>query len=48
MGRYPRPARNARIKCVDCNAPVVETNDGDYVCIECGDSPLVRPVEPHP
>ena len=42
MGRYPRSARNAAIKCIACNAPVTETVDGEYVCVDCGRSP-VRP-----
>jgi hypothetical protein len=40
MARYPRPARNARIKCVSCNAPVVSTVDGGYHCVDCGASPV--------
>jgi predicted RNA-binding Zn-ribbon protein involved in translation (DUF1610 family) len=40
MSRYPRKARNARLKCISCNAPVVETIDSSYVCIECGENPL--------
>jgi len=40
MGRYPRQARNARMKCVECNAPVVETTGEQYVCINCGESPI--------
>lgn len=40
MGRYPRAARNAKMKCVDCNAPVVETAGDEYVCIDCGESPI--------
>jgi hypothetical protein len=43
MSRYPREVRDARIKCIDCNAPVVRTTDGRYACVECGGSPL----EPH-
>lgn len=42
MSRYPRQARNARIKCIDCNAPVVRTTDGEYVCVACGESPVRR------
>lgn len=42
MSRYPREVRNARIKCIDCNAPVARTADGRYVCVECGGSPLER------
>ncbi|KYH25839.1 hypothetical protein HAPAU_25170 [Halalkalicoccus paucihalophilus] len=40
MSRYPREARSARIKCIACNAPVVRTVEGKYVCVDCGDSPL--------
>lgn len=40
MSRYPRAARNARVKCIECNAPVVETTDGGFVCVDCGDSPI--------
>lgn len=40
MSRYPRAARNARLKCIGCNAPVVETVDGGYVCVDCGQSPI--------
>ena len=42
MSRYPRAARNARVKCIECNAPVVETTDGGFVCVDCGDSPIQR------
>lgn len=41
MARYPRTARCARLKCVPCNAPVVETVEGRYVCVDCGSSPIV-------
>ncbi|MDL5363695.1 hypothetical protein [Halalkalicoccus sp. NIPERK01] len=44
MSRYPRQARNARIKCIACNAPVVRTADEEYVCVDCGESPI-RPHE---
>lgn len=40
MGRYPREARDAQVKCIDCNAPVVTTVDGRYVCVDCGGSPV--------
>lgn len=36
MGRYPRAAREAAVKCISCNAPAVGTVSGDYVCVECG------------
>lgn len=42
MSRFPREVRNARIKCINCNAPVVQTVDDEFVCISCGDSPLSR------
>lgn len=41
MTRYPRSARSARIKCIACNAPVVETVGNSYVCVDCGNSPVV-------
>jgi predicted RNA-binding Zn-ribbon protein involved in translation (DUF1610 family) len=28
------------MKCVECNAPVVETTGDEYVCIACGESPI--------
>ncbi len=40
MGRYPRAARDARLKCIECNAPVVETVEGDYACVDCGAAPI--------
>ncbi|MCH7661467.1 MAG: hypothetical protein IH933_13095 [Euryarchaeota archaeon] len=40
MDRYPREARSARIKCIACNAPVVRTVEGAYVCVDCGESPV--------
>jgi len=39
MSRYPRSVRSARVKCISCNAPAVDTIDNGYVCVECGDSP---------
>jgi|GEM_PF-912706 len=36
MARYPREARSARVKCIRCNAPGVETTDGAFICVECG------------
>lgn len=42
MSRYPRSSRSASIKCIDCNAPVVETVDGTFACVGCGDSPIQR------
>jgi hypothetical protein len=38
--RYPRAARLSRLKCISCNAPVVETIDDEYVCVECGTVPI--------
>jgi Zn finger protein HypA/HybF involved in hydrogenase expression len=32
--------RGARIKCIACNAPVVETVDDTYHCVNCGGSPV--------
>lgn len=40
MGRYPRGARAAAMKCIACNAPVVRTIDDEYACVECGGSPI--------
>ncbi|WP_128477032.1 hypothetical protein [Halorussus pelagicus] len=40
MGRYPRTARDARLKCIECNAPVVETVEGSYACVGCGAEPI--------
>jgi predicted RNA-binding Zn-ribbon protein involved in translation (DUF1610 family) len=40
MGRYPRQVRDARLKCIECNAPVVETVEGSYACVDCGTEPL--------
>jgi predicted RNA-binding Zn-ribbon protein involved in translation (DUF1610 family) len=42
MAGYPRPARSARLKCISCNAPVVETVDEEYVCVDCGGSPITE------
>ena len=42
MSRYPRNARSAAIKCISCNAPVTETIDNEYICVECGESPIKR------
>ncbi|WP_135827687.1 hypothetical protein [Halorussus halobius] len=40
MGRYPRQVRDARLKCIDCNAPVAKTVEGSYVCVDCGGEPV--------
>jgi len=40
MGRYPRRVREARLKCIECNAPIAETVGGEYVCVDCGSSPI--------
>lgn len=40
MSRYPRAARDAKIKCMRCNAPVTETVDGGYACVACGRNPV--------
>jgi DNA-directed RNA polymerase subunit RPC12/RpoP len=40
MGRYPRQVRDARLKCIECNAPVVETVEGSYACVDCGSKPV--------
>lgn len=41
MSRYPEEARQAVIKCIGCNAPVVKTVEGSFVCVECGESPIL-------
>ncbi|WP_242401915.1 hypothetical protein [Halorhabdus tiamatea] len=38
LGGYPQSVRPASIKCIACNAPAVLTQDGEYVCVECGES----------
>jgi len=40
MGRYPKSVRDSAIKCISCNAPVAETVDGRYVCVDCGEEPI--------
>ncbi len=40
MGRYPRTVRDAQIKCITCNAPVVQTVENAFVCVGCGESPV--------
>jgi len=30
------------MKCIDCNAPVVKTTDEEFVCVDCGASPVQR------
>lgn len=42
MSRYPRPVRNAALKCIPCNAPIVETTDGEYACVDCGTARIRR------
>jgi len=37
MSRSHDSVRNALRKCIPCNAPLVETTDGTYVCVECGE-----------
>jgi len=32
--------RAANIKCISCNAPVIETVDEEYICLDCGTSPI--------
>lgn len=36
MSRFPRTVRDARIKCIPCNAPAAETTEKNFVCVECG------------
>ncbi|WP_435155730.1 hypothetical protein [Haladaptatus sp. DFWS20] len=40
MGRYPRTTRDAQIKCIACNAPVVQTVENAFICVGCGESPV--------
>ncbi len=40
VSSYPRAARQSRVKCISCNAPVVQTVDDRYVCVECGSAPV--------
>ncbi|WP_274380478.1 hypothetical protein [Halorussus amylolyticus] len=28
------------MKCIECNAPVVETVEGSYACVSCGTEPV--------
>lgn len=42
MTRYPRAVRDACLKCIPCNAPVIETIDGQFHCVDCGGSPIRR------
>lgn len=37
MSRSEDTVRNAIRKCIPCNAPLVETTEGAYVCVECGE-----------
>ncbi|MFC7082122.1 hypothetical protein [Halorussus caseinilyticus] len=46
MGRYPRKARGAQVKCIECNAPVVKTIDGRFACVSCGSEPLSERSDP--
>ena len=46
MGRYPRQVRDARLKCIECNAPVVETVEGSYACVDCGAEPVSARSDP--
>lgn len=40
MATYPQHVRATRMKCIGCNAPVVETVDDRFVCVECGAEPI--------
>lgn len=40
MSRYPRSVRDAKLKCIPCNAPVVETTSNQFVCVGCGNEPI--------
>lgn len=28
------------MKCLDCNAPLTQTVDEGFVCVNCGESPI--------
>lgn len=43
MGDYAKQSRAAQIKCIACNSPVVLTVDKEYICVDCGKTP-VQPV----
>jgi predicted RNA-binding Zn-ribbon protein involved in translation (DUF1610 family) len=45
MPRHPRLVRSARIRCIDCEGPVVRTVDDRFVCVDCGHSPIVAEDE---
>ncbi len=40
MGKYAKPSRAAKIKCIECNSPVVTTVDEEYICVNCGGTPI--------
>jgi predicted RNA-binding Zn-ribbon protein involved in translation (DUF1610 family) len=40
MGRYPKSVRDAKVKCIPCNAPAAETTAQKFVCVECGSTVL--------
>ncbi|MFB6297918.1 MAG: hypothetical protein ABEH56_05300 [Salinirussus sp.] len=40
MSRFPKKVREAAVKCISCNAPVVETVGGEYVCVKCANNPV--------
>jgi len=40
MGDYAKPSRAAKIKCIECNSPVVLTVDEEYICVNCGETPI--------
>jgi predicted RNA-binding Zn-ribbon protein involved in translation (DUF1610 family) len=42
MAGYPKGVRDAKMKCLSCNAPVVETISDHFVCVECGQAPIER------
>ena len=42
MGEYPSAARDAAVTCIPCNAPAVRTVAGTYVCVSCGDEPVLE------
>lgn len=40
MGDYAKQSRAAKIKCIECNSPVVFTVDEEYICVTCGETPI--------
>ncbi|WP_336339229.1 hypothetical protein [Haloarcula brevis] len=40
MGDYAKQSRASKLKCITCNSPVVVTVDEEYICVDCGDTPI--------